>query len=142
MSYEPSARRAAGTIRSAFTPSRFRDGACCPGRFTLQARMAADTIRWALPLIRFPGEAGAPVRFTIRACEESRRLERHGLTRAVVSSDAQHPDWFTLLGAPGGDRTLTPCGTGSWDRCVYRNSTTSACERLTRFERATLTLAR
>lgn len=59
--------------------------------------------------------------------EESGRFERHGVNRAVVSSDAQHPGWFTLLGAPGGDRTLTPCGTGSWDRRVSRNSTTSAC---------------
>jgi hypothetical protein len=42
--------------------------------------------------------------------EESGRLERHGVNRAVVSSDAQHPGWFTLHGAPGGDRTLTPCG--------------------------------
>ena len=73
--------------------------------------------------------------------EESGRLERHGVNRAVVSSDAQHPGWFTLLGAPGGDRTLTPRGTGSWDRRVYRNSTTSACERLTRFARATSTVA-
>lgn len=59
--------------------------------------------------------------------EESGRFERHGVNRAVVSSDAQHPGWFTLPGAPGGDRTLTPCGTGSWDRRVSRNSTTSAC---------------
>ena len=62
-----------------------------------------------------------------------------GCPRAVVSSDAQHPGWFTLLGAAREIRThtvkilgLAPPA-GSWAR--------AACERLTRFELAIFSVA-
>jgi hypothetical protein len=46
---------------------------------------------------------GPPPDDFIFHCEESGRLERHGVTRAVVSSDARHPGRFALRRAVGGD---------------------------------------
>jgi hypothetical protein len=90
---------------------------------------------------RFPTEASRPAG---SSSEESGRLKRHGVTRAVVSSDARsltgslsdepgrgqanHPvradrrgrDSPTTKRAPGGSRTRTPEDTGSWDRRGYQ----------------------
>lgn len=109
-----------------------------PGRFSFRGWRRTRSA--GVTLIRIPNEAGAPVRFTIhkRRAGDSNAT---AVNRAVVSGDAQHPDWFTLLGALGGSRTLTPRGTGFWDQRVYLSSTTSACERLTRFERVTPSVA-
>lgn len=89
------------------------------GSLSMELQQAEDgeieSLRRLTPT-RFPG--GDRTSRLHPPCEESERLERYGVTRAVVSSDAQYPDWFTLHGALGGSRTLTPCGTGSWDRRV------------------------
>jgi len=37
---------------------------------------------------------------------ESGELESHGVTRALVSSEARHPGRFTLHGAMGGDSRI------------------------------------
>jgi hypothetical protein len=50
---------------------------------------------------------------------ESGRLERHGRSRALVSSEAQHPGWFTLPGTPGGICTLhAPSGAQVPETCA------------------------
>jgi hypothetical protein len=99
--------------------------------------------------------------------EEDGRLERHCSHSRPVSGRGQPPDWFIfrgrrcnrnrprtahrlagepgrLSGSPsvsalGGSRTLTPEGTGSWDRrgCQLRHQR----ERLTGFEPVTSNLA-
>jgi hypothetical protein len=57
---------------------------------------------------------------------ESGRLERHGRSRALVSSEAQHPGWFTLPGTPGGICTLTPLPGHRFLRPARLHSATSA----------------
>jgi hypothetical protein len=50
------------------------------------------------PACRFSGPVPAPAGHL--PCAESGSLEDHGRSRALVSSEAQHPGWFTLRAEP------------------------------------------
>jgi hypothetical protein len=90
-------RRTAGTIRSAYTPSRFRNGARAPAGLLSEEDGALE----ARGITRHPDSSRGqhPGWFILH--EESGRLERRGVTRALVSSEARHPDRFTLRTVPG-----------------------------------------
>ena len=68
-----------------------------PGRFSFRGWRRTRSA--GVTLIRIPNEAGAPVRFTIHK-KRAGESNATAVSRAVVSSDAQHPGWFTLRAEP------------------------------------------
>ena len=105
------------------------------GSFTIHERRTENSNPSGSPPSRLPSGAGTLAgSFSIAVGRlgytehpaESGRLERHGRSRALVSSEAQHPGWFTLPGTPGGICTLTPLPGHRFLRPARLHSATSA----------------
>ena len=93
------------TLPSLCGPTRVRAGGCASAASPPHARRTENSNLSGCPPNRFPTGAGA---LAGSFSAESGRHDLHAVRRALVSSEAQHPGWFTLHGAPGGGRTLIP----------------------------------
>ena len=92
-------RRAEVTISSDCAPTGFRNRACSPAG-SLSTTEDVDIIHGVLAdPTRFPGGDRA-WRLHLPGAE-SGAIEAHGITRALVSSEARHPVRFTLREAMG-----------------------------------------
>jgi hypothetical protein len=95
-------RRAEVTISSDCAPAGFRNRACCPaGSLSAAEDGGHDPQGPHRPPLAFQ-TVTAPWPLHLPAAE-SGAIEAHGITRALVSSEARHPVRFTLHEAP---RTL------------------------------------
>jgi hypothetical protein len=94
------------------------------GSFTIHRRRTENSNLSGHPPSRLP--TGADALAGSSSMAESGRHDLHAVRRALVSSEAQHPGWFTLPGAPGGGRTLTPARAHASEACASAYSATGA----------------